>query len=66
VPEKIREIHQVLNGKVPIYSPGVGAQGGAAEEALKAGSQYLIVGREIVQAQNPAEQAQKLAKIRSK
>jgi orotidine-5'-phosphate decarboxylase len=65
VPEKIREIHQILDGKVPIYSPGVGAQGGAAEEALKAGSRYLIVGREIVQAQNPSEQAQKHAKTNS-
>ncbi len=64
VPDKIREIHQILGEKVPIYSPGVGAQGGTAEEALRAGSRYLIVGREIVQAQNPVEQAQKLAKVK--
>jgi orotidine-5'-phosphate decarboxylase len=64
VPDKINEIYRLLNEKVPIYSPGVGAQGGTPEEALKAGSQYLIVGREIIQAQNPAEQAFKLAKLK--
>jgi len=60
VPEKIKEIHQVLGEKVPIYSPGVGAQGGSAETAIKAGTSYLIVGREIVSADNPAEAARKL------
>jgi orotidine-5'-phosphate decarboxylase len=64
VPEKIREIYKILGEKVPIYSPGVGAQGGAAEEALNAGARYLIVGREITQAQNPVQQAQKLSKTK--
>jgi len=61
VPEKIREIHEILGEKVPIYSPGIGAQGGAAETALKAGARYLIVGREITLAQNPAQAAKALA-----
>lgn len=65
VPDKIREIHQILGEKVPIYSPGVGVQGGGAEEALKAGARYLIVGRQIVQAQNPAQQAKEFAKIKT-
>jgi len=60
VPEKIAEIHNVLKDEVPIYSPGVGAQGGAAEAALKAGARYLIVGREITQAKKPADAAEKL------
>ncbi len=61
VPEKIREIHEILRGKVPIYSPGIGAQGGTAETALKSGASYLIVGREITLAQNPAEAAKALS-----
>ncbi|MBT0159260.1 orotidine 5'-phosphate decarboxylase [Candidatus Bathyarchaeota archaeon A05DMB-2] len=59
-PEKIREIHEVLRENVPIYSPGIGAQGGAAETALKAGARYLIVGREITLSENPSKVAEKL------
>jgi len=63
-PEKIREIYSVLGEEVPIYSPGVGAQGGAAHVAVQAGARYLIVGREIVQAEDPAEEAKKLSQNR--
>jgi orotidine-5'-phosphate decarboxylase len=59
-PQKIAEIKKILGGKVPIYSPGVGVQGGAAETALKAGANYLIVGREITLAEDPAKAASKL------
>jgi orotidine-5'-phosphate decarboxylase len=60
-PEKIREIREILREKIPIYSPGIGAQGGTAETALKAGARYLIVGREITLAKNSVEAAEKLA-----
>jgi orotidine-5'-phosphate decarboxylase len=63
-PEKIREIHKILSEKVPIYSPGIGAQGGAAETAFRAGARYLIVGRDITLAQKPAQVAKKLAAIK--
>jgi orotidine-5'-phosphate decarboxylase len=59
-PEKIREIRCVLGEETPIYSPGVGAQGGAVEVALKAGARYLIVGREIVNAEDPSVEAESL------
>ncbi len=62
-PNKIREIKKILGETVPIYSPGVGAQGGAADAARKAGSHYLIVGREIIQSENPTNAAKKLAQI---
>jgi orotidine-5'-phosphate decarboxylase len=59
-PEKIREIREILGENVPIYSPGIGAQGGAAETALKAGACYLIVGRDITLTKNPREAAKRL------
>jgi len=54
VPEKISEVKRILGEKVAIYAPGVGAQGGAAETAIKAGARYLIVGREITNSDDPA------------
>jgi orotidine-5'-phosphate decarboxylase len=60
VPAKIAEVKQILGEKVAIYSPGVGAQGGDAETAVKAGASYLIVGREITNSYNPADAAQSL------
>lgn len=59
-PEKIREIYAVLKDKVPIYSPGIGVQGGDIGEALLSGSHYLIVGRSIIEAKNPSEAARKI------
>lgn len=53
-PEKIRDVHKILSDKVPIYSPGVGTQGGDVQSAIQAGAQYLIVGRTIANAPNPA------------
>ena len=59
-PEKIREVHKILGEKIPIYSPGIGAQGGVIESALNAGARYLIVGRTITLAENPAETAKRI------
>jgi orotidine-5'-phosphate decarboxylase len=60
VPDKIAEVKQILGDKVAIYSPGVGAQGGGAAIAMNAGSDYLIVGREITMSPDPAEAAQRI------
>ena len=60
VPQKISEVKQILGEKVAIYAPGVGAQGGAAETAIKAGASYLIVGREITNSGDPALTARTL------
>jgi orotidine-5'-phosphate decarboxylase len=59
-PEKIRQVHEILGEKIPIYSPGIGAQGGKIPSALKAGARYLIVGRAITLSENPAETAKKI------
>lgn len=56
-PEKIREVYKLLSGEVPIYSPGIGVQGGEIEACLKAGASYLIVGRAVTLSENPAKSA---------
>jgi len=55
--EKIRESSAFLEGRVPIYSPGVGAQGGSLEACLAAGTTYPIIGRTIVEADDPRRTA---------
>ncbi len=62
-PEKIREVFEMLKGEIPIYSPGIGFQGGEIESALKAGARYLIVGRAITLSQNPSKSAEKIRNI---
>ena len=59
-PEKIREVHRILREAIPIYSPGVGVQGGGVEATIKAGARYLIVGRTITLSENPAEKAKRI------
>ena len=56
-PEKIREVYKATEGKVPIYSPGIGAQGGEIEAVFKAGCRYGIVGRSIYESDNPGNAA---------
>jgi orotidine-5'-phosphate decarboxylase len=58
-PEKIRLIRSII-GEGIIISPGVGAQGGSARAALQAGADYLIVGRSIYEAEDPAASAKEL------
>jgi len=62
-PDKIREVRTLLKGKVPIYSPGVGVQGGDVEAAVKAGASYLIVGRTIVEAKDSAKTAEQIREV---
>ncbi len=43
-----------------IFSPGVGTQGGNANDVISAGTNYLIVGRTILNAKNPISVAKEL------
>ena len=54
------EILKEVAGQLPVYSPGVGAQGGNAEQAIRSGANYLIIGRSIVEAQQPAKAAREI------
>ena len=51
-PDRIAAIRKVI-GDRKILSPGVGAQGGSASEAIRAGADYVIVGRSIYNSENP-------------
>lgn len=62
-PDKIREVNAILKDKVPIYSPGVGAQGGDLEAAVKAGARYLIIGRSIFEAKDPEKTAAQIREL---
>jgi orotidine-5'-phosphate decarboxylase len=51
-PERLALIRQRA-GTMKILSPGVGAQGGDAASAIKAGADFVIVGRSIYNAKDP-------------
>ena len=59
-PERLREIRNIV-GDLTIISPGVGAQGGSAADAIKAGADYVIVGRSIYGSDNSEVEAGKIA-----
>jgi len=62
-PRIIREAKSILSGKVPIYSPGVGTQGGSLEEAREAGTDYFIIGRSITLATKPDVASANFARV---
>ena len=60
-PERIAAIREIV-GDRKILSPGVGAQGGSASSAIKAGADYVIVGRAIYKADDPRAVAESIHK----
>jgi len=59
-PKIIRYCAKKAGKNLNIFSPGVGTQGGSANEVISAGTDYLIVGRTILNAKNPVSVAKKL------
>ena len=59
-PKIINYCKTTAKKKLSIFSPGVGTQGGSASKAKKLGSDYLIVGRTILNSKNPLETTKKL------
>ena len=54
------EILREVAGRLPVYSPGIGVQGGGAEHAIRRGANYLIIGRSIIEAKQPSEVAKEI------
>ena len=63
VPKIISQSSKIAKGKFEIYSPGIGTQGGDARKVLRAGANYLIVGRTILNSKDPILEAKKLEKL---
>jgi orotidine-5'-phosphate decarboxylase len=59
-PKIIRYCSKKAGKTLNIFSPGVGIQGGSAKETLSSGTDYLIVGRAILEDKNPVKIAKDL------
>ena len=62
-PDKISEVNRILEGKIPIYSPGIGVQGGDTKIALNAGTRFFIIGRSIISSKDPAGTTRKIRNL---
>ncbi|MDG6243516.1 MAG: orotidine-5'-phosphate decarboxylase [Methanolobus sp.] len=59
-PGRVAEIRKIIGNDLSIISPGVGAQGGSASDVIKAGADWVIVGRSIYQSDEPGAAARKI------
>lgn len=59
-PKIIESCHKKAGKKLSIFSPGVGTQGGDAKNVINSGTDYLIVGRTILNSKNPVNVAREL------
>ncbi len=59
-PERVSALRGIV-GDLEIITPGVGAQGGKASDALRAGADYVIIGRAIYEAPDPGAAAREFA-----
>ena len=58
-PKIINYCKKISGNKLDIYSPGIGTQGGSTKKAITNGSDFLIVGRTILDSRNPVDTAKK-------
>lgn len=59
-PKIIQYCSKQAGKNLSIFSPGVGTQGGNASEVISSGTDYLIVGRTILNAKNPVDVVKEL------
>jgi orotidine-5'-phosphate decarboxylase len=57
--EILKEISLKKSG-IPIYSPGLGKQGGSIKHAATSGADYFIIGRSIIGSKDPVRTAKRL------
>ena len=63
LPEIIKQCSDRVKGRIAIFSPGIGIQGGDAKKALVNGSDYIIVGRSIIEAKDPKKEASRMRQL---
>ena len=61
-PKVIEAVKRTVGDRVPVYSPGVGSQGGSLARAAKAGTDFFILGRSIATSAHPERVAASCAK----
>lgn len=61
-PKTIKKTRQLVGDRLPIFSPGIATQGGDPKAAIKAGTDFLIVGRGILEAKDPSRTLSSLRK----
>jgi len=59
-PKIINDCRKIVGKKLDIYSPGIGIQGGDAKHAIANGSDFLIVGRTILDSKDPIHTVKQL------
>ena len=59
-PKIINDCKKIAGKKLDIYSPGIGVQGGDAKQAIANGSDFLIVGRTILDSKDPIHTVKQL------
>lgn len=59
-PRRVKKIREIV-GDLTIISPGVGVQGGSAGDTIRAGADYVIVGRSIYRSKDPGSAAKHIA-----
>ena len=59
-PKILNDCKKIAGKKLDIYSPGIGVQGGNAKKAIANGSDFLIVGRTILDSKDPVQTVKQL------
>lgn len=59
-PKILERVSEIVGRKIPIFSPGIGSQGGVISEAFRAGATYAIVGRSIYKSEDPKRSAKEI------